>query len=118
MATARTEAERLWVWRENGFMRVAATRPAGIACTEYAKVKEIGANAKATGEPEPVKTQVVNGALDDADDVTKHALQDHCKHLVAPYKYPRDIEFVAELPKTVSGKTRRFELRQRQAKNA
>ena len=56
MATARTEAERLWVWRENGFMRVAATRPAGIACTEYAKVKEIGANAKAAGEPEPVKT--------------------------------------------------------------
>jgi acetyl-CoA synthetase len=45
-------------------------------------------------------------------------LQDHCKHLVAPYKYPREIEFVSELPKTASGKTRRFELRRMQAAGA
>jgi len=42
----------------------------------------------------------------------KVELQAHCKKLVAAYKYPREIEFVAELPKTTSGKTRRFELRQ------
>jgi acetyl-CoA synthetase len=54
----------------------------------------------------------------DAADETKRVLQDHCKHLVAPYKYPREIEFVSELPKTVSGKTRRFELRQRQGAEA
>jgi acetyl-CoA synthetase/medium-chain acyl-CoA synthetase len=41
-------------------------------------------------------------------------LQDHTKRVTAPYKYPRDIEFVASLPKTVSGKIRRVELRQRQ----
>ncbi len=40
-------------------------------------------------------------------------LQDHTKRVTAPYKYPRDIEFVTSLPKTVSGKIRRVELRQR-----
>ena len=38
-------------------------------------------------------------------------LQDHVKDLTAPYKYPRKIEFIDELPKTVSGKIRRVELR-------
>ena len=39
-------------------------------------------------------------------------LQSHCKRVTAPYKYPREIEFIAELPKTRSGKIRRVELRQ------
>ncbi len=38
-------------------------------------------------------------------------LQDHCKRVTAPYKYPREIEFVDELPKTISGKIRRVDLR-------
>jgi acyl-coenzyme A synthetase/AMP-(fatty) acid ligase len=38
-------------------------------------------------------------------------LQDHVKRVTAPYKYPRAIEFVVSLPKTVSGKIRRVELR-------
>lgn len=38
-------------------------------------------------------------------------IQDHVKQLTAPYKYPREIHFVSELPKTVSGKIRRTELR-------
>jgi acyl-coenzyme A synthetase/AMP-(fatty) acid ligase len=41
-------------------------------------------------------------------------LQDHCKQVSAPYKYPREIEFVAELPKTISGKIRWVELRERE----
>jgi acetyl-CoA synthetase/medium-chain acyl-CoA synthetase len=41
-------------------------------------------------------------------------LQEHVKRVTAPYKYPREIEFVAELPKTISGKIRRIELRQRE----
>ena len=41
------------------------------------------------------------------------SLQDHVKRVTAPYKYPRKIEFVSELPKTVSGKIRRVELRDR-----
>jgi acetyl-CoA synthetase/medium-chain acyl-CoA synthetase len=40
-------------------------------------------------------------------------LQDHVKSVTAPYKYPRQIEFIDGLPKTVSGKIRRVELRQR-----
>ena len=43
----------------------------------------------------------------------KRELQEHCKRVTAPYKYPRQIEFLAELPKTISGKIRRVELRQR-----
>ncbi|HZO95561.1 MAG TPA: AMP-binding protein [Candidatus Baltobacteraceae bacterium] len=39
-------------------------------------------------------------------------IQEHCKRVTAPYKYPREIEFVSELPKTRSGKVRRVELRQ------
>ncbi|MFS0780553.1 acyl-CoA synthetase MbcS [Bacillus sp. 1P06AnD] len=41
-------------------------------------------------------------------------LQEHVKHLTAPYKYPRAIEFIDELPKTTSGKIRRIELRQQE----
>jgi acyl-coenzyme A synthetase/AMP-(fatty) acid ligase len=40
-------------------------------------------------------------------------LQEHCKRVTAPYKYPREIEFVSELPKTTSGKIRRVDLRER-----
>lgn len=43
-----------------------------------------------------------------------HELQEHVKRLTAPYKYPREIEFVTELPKTISGKIRRIELRQQE----
>jgi 2-aminobenzoate-CoA ligase len=40
------------------------------------------------------------------------ALQEHVKRAIAPYKYPRAIEFVAQLPKTETGKLQRFALRQ------
>ena len=43
-------------------------------------------------------------------------LQEYVKNSTAPYKYPREIEFVAELPKTISGKIRRVELRDRERK--
>ncbi len=39
-------------------------------------------------------------------------LQDHVKHTIAPYKYPREIEFVTALPRTETGKLQRFRLRQ------
>lgn len=45
-------------------------------------------------------------------------LQEHVKSLTAPYKYPRKIEFVDDLPKTTSGKIRRIELRQAEASKA
>ena len=43
-----------------------------------------------------------------------HELQDHVKKTTAPYKYPRKMEFVDELPKTISGKIKRNELRSRE----
>ncbi len=46
-------------------------------------------------------------------DDLRRELQEHCKRVTAPYKYPREIEFLTELPKTISGKIRRVELRQR-----
>ena len=43
-------------------------------------------------------------------------LQNHVKRVTAPYKYPRVIEFVDELPKTISGKIRRVEIRDKDNK--
>ena len=59
-----------------------------------------------------VKAFVVLRAGYDAGDALARELHDHCKRVTAPYKYPREIEFIAELPKTRSGKIRRVELRQ------
>ncbi|WP_269078521.1 AMP-binding enzyme [Methanococcoides methylutens] len=42
-------------------------------------------------------------------------LQDHVKHTTAPYKYPRSVEFVNDLPKTIGGKIKRKELRHMEA---
>jgi len=42
------------------------------------------------------------------------ALQEHVKRELAPYKYPREIEFLSELPRTETGKIRRVELRERE----
>jgi acetyl-CoA synthetase/medium-chain acyl-CoA synthetase len=59
-----------------------------------------------------VKAFVVLRAGITGDDALVRELQDHCKRVTAPYKYPREIAFVADLPKTRSGKIRRVELRQ------
>jgi acetyl-CoA synthetase len=64
-----------------------------------------------------VKAFVVlrDGVDANSPDIVK-MLQEHVKELTAPYKYPRKIEFLAELPKTTSGKIRRIELRQKELK--
>ncbi|MEU6285696.1 AMP-binding protein [Streptomyces sp. NPDC047028] len=53
-----------------------------------------------------------------ADDVTVKELQNHVKQTIAPYKYPRAVEFVTELPRTSNGKLQRGELRRRAANAA
>src|SRR3954452_7717032 len=65
-----------------------------------------------------VKAYVVLRAGQTGDAAMTKTLQDHVKATVAPYKYPRAIEFVAELPKTQTGKLQRFELRRRAAQGA
>jgi acetyl-CoA synthetase len=76
------------------------------------------AEAAVVGKDDPVRTQIVTAfcVLSAGHEPTPELaaeLQDHTKRLTAPYKYPREIHFVTELPKTVSGKIRRSELRER-----
>ncbi len=71
-----------------------------------------------TGAPDELRGQVVKATIVlkpgfTASEDLKQELQEHVKRTTAPYKYPRIIEFVSELPKTISGKIRRVELRQR-----
>ena len=77
-----------------------------------------------TGVPDDVRGMVVKATVvlgkewkDKAGDDLVKELQQHVKKVTAPYKYPRIIEFVDELPKTISGKIRRVEIRQKDAKN-
>lgn len=72
-----------------------------------------------TGVPDEIRGQVVKATIVLAKDYKDRAgeelikeLQNHVKKTTAPYKYPRVIEFVDELPKTISGKIRRVEIRQ------
>jgi acyl-coenzyme A synthetase/AMP-(fatty) acid ligase len=75
------------------------------------------AESAVVGSPDPdrgniVKAFVVLRPGYEGTPALIRALQEHCKRVTAPYKYPREIEFIAELPKTRSGKIRRVELRQ------
>ena len=63
---------------------------------------------------EVVKAFVVLTANYQPSDELVIELQNHVKAVTAPYKYPRKIAFVEDLPKTVSGKIRRVELRQQE----
>ena len=65
-----------------------------------------------------VKAYVVLAGGASGDDALTTALQDHVKNAIAPYKYPRAIEYVTQLPKTETGKLRRFTLRQMAAAGA
>ena len=71
-----------------------------------------------TGVPDDIRGMVVKATIvlgkewkDKAGDDLVKELQNHVKRVTAPYKYPRIIEFVDELPKTISGKIRRVEIR-------
>jgi acetyl-CoA synthetase/medium-chain acyl-CoA synthetase len=61
-----------------------------------------------------VKAYIVLAKGHEASEELKKEIQDYCKTNSAPYKYPRKIEFIEELPKTTSGKIRRVELRGRE----
>lgn len=72
-----------------------------------------------TGVPDEIRGMVVKATVilkkewrDKAGDALVKELQNHVKNETAPYKYPRIVEFVDELPKTISGKIRRVEIRE------
>ncbi len=69
-----------------------------------------------TAAPDPVRGQVVKATIVltrgyAPSEALKKEIQNHVKKVTAPYKYPRIVEFVDELPKTTSGKIRRVEIR-------
>ena len=74
-----------------------------------------------TAAPDPVRGQVVKASIvlakgySPSDDLVKE-IQEHVKKNTAPYKYPRIIEFMNELPKTTSGKIRRVAIREQDGK--
>ena len=76
-----------------------------------------------TGVPHPVRGQVVKATVvltkdyQPTEDLKKE-IQNHVKQVTAPYKYPRVVEFVDELPKTISGKIRRIEIREKDKKES
>src|SRR5581483_2160802 len=73
------------------------------------------AEAAAVAAPDPERGSVVRAVVvlrdgEPGEDLVRE-LQDHCKRVAAPYKFPRIVEFADELPKTASGKIKRAELR-------
>jgi len=77
------------------------------------------AEAAVVGKGDPMRGTIVKAYVilvpgrSGSEELTRD-LQDHVKGVTAAYKYPREIEYVGELPKTISGKIRRVELRQRE----
>lgn len=72
-----------------------------------------------TAVPDEIRGQVVKATIVLARNYSPSnelavELQDHVKRVTAPYKYPRIVEFVDELPKTISGKIRRVEIREKE----
>ena len=75
-----------------------------------------------TAAPDPVRGQVVKATIVlakgyEPSEELKKEIQNHVKKVTAPYKYPRIVEFVKELPKTTSGKIKRGEIRKASMNN-
>lgn len=85
------------------------------ALLEHSAVAESAVVAKDdTVRGQIVKAYIILANGYSPSDTLAAEIQDFCKAQTAPYKYPREIEFVKSLPKTISGKIRRVELRQQQ----
>jgi acetyl-CoA synthetase/medium-chain acyl-CoA synthetase len=81
------------------------------------------AEAAVIGKPDSLRGEIVKAFVVlapgyTASDALATELQEHVKTVTAPYKYPREVEFVADLPKTISGKIRRTELRDLERRRA
>ena len=79
----------------------------------HPKVAECGV----VGAPDAERGQIVKAYVvlrpgNDASPETAKELQDYVKQTIAPYKYPRAVEFITQLPRTETGKLQRFRLRQ------
>ncbi|MDT4867222.1 Benzoate--CoA ligase [compost metagenome] len=82
------------------------------ALLQHPSVAECGVVGRPDDERGMVIVAYVVLKPGEAGDATQiKALQDHVKHTLAPYKYPRDVLFVPQLPRTETGKLQRFALR-------
>lgn len=75
-----------------------------------------------TGYPDKIRGQIVKATIIlqkgyDPSEELKRDIQNHVKKITAPYKYPRLVDFVDEIPETISGKIRRVEIRNKDEKN-
>ena len=81
------------------------------------------AESAVVASPDPVRGEIVKAFVilspgyEESDELAL-SLQEHVRNATAPYKYPRAIQFVTELPKTISGKIRRVELREAEFQNS
>ena len=115
------------LWRDsNGYYRFVGRNDDVIKCSGYRIgpfevesaliAHDAVVECAITGAPDPIRGQVVKATIvlakgyTPSDELTKE-LQRHVKKLTAPYKYPRVVEYVDELPKTVGGKIKRALIR-------
>ncbi|XP_059548385.1 acyl-coenzyme A synthetase ACSM1, mitochondrial-like isoform X1 [Myotis daubentonii] len=116
------EEDYIWfLGREDDIINASGYRigPAEVenALAEHPAVAE----SVVVSSPDPIRGQVVKAFIvltpqflsHDPDQLAKE-LQEHVKAVTAPYKYPRKVEFVPELPKTITGKIKRSELREKE----
>ncbi len=121
---ARDEDGYLWFVGRADDVIISASYRIGPFEVESALVEHVAvAESAVVAKPDPERSSIVKAFVvltvghQPSDELVKE-LQDHVKKVTAPYKYPREIEFVSELPKTISGKIRRVELREREAPGA
>src|SRR4051794_3888386 len=116
----RDEDGYLWFVARDDDVIISASYRIGPFEVESALVEHPAvAESAVVAKPDPERTSIVKAFVvlapgHEASGELASELQRHAREVTAPYKYPREIEFVTELPKTVSGKIRRSELRQRE----
>ena len=82
--------------------RAIAAHPAVLECA-------------VVGVPDPARGMIVRACVvlhhgQEASEATARTIQEHVKSAIAPYKYPRDVRFMEQLPRTASGKVERYKL--------
>lgn len=107
-----------WYWYVDRFDGIIVSSGYNIAAAEVERV--IVAHPKVlecavVGVPDPERGKIVRACIvlrdpDQASESTALEIQEHVKSTIAPYKYPRDVRFLRDLPKTASGKVQRFRL--------
>lgn len=120
----RDDDGRLWFVGRSDDVIISSAYRIGPFEVESALVEHPACvEAAVVGKPDPERGQIVKAYVIlapgyEASTALTQDLQDHVKSVTAPYKYPREIEYVDDLPKTISGKIRRIELRERESEGA